>query len=202
MSFDSIAPVYDSLSRMVYGKSIVTAQQHFLKYIPEGSSVLIIGGGTGWIIDALFSVNKTCSVVYIEASQKMLQKAKGRIRINDQSRITFLLQSEIPSEGLYDVIITNFFLDLFPPARLEQIIHQLKDILKQDGRWFVTDFVDGGKRWQQLLLRVMYLFFRRVSKIEAATLPPWNLLLTDAGLQEKHVKYFYAGFIRTAIYQK
>lgn len=202
MGFDSIAPVYDSLSRMVYGRSIVSAQMHFLKYIPEGANVLIVGGGTGWIMEALFAVNKTCSIVYIEASQKMLQKARSRIGIHDRSRVVFLLQSEIPSEGLYDVIITNFFLDLFPHHRLEQIIQQLKDRVKHNGIWIVTDFVDGGRLWQRMLLKLMYLFFVGVSKIEATTLPPWQVLLADAGMRADETKYFYAGFIKTAIYQK
>lgn len=202
MSFDSIAPVYDTLSHVVYGKSIVSAQLHFLKYIPEGSNVLIVGGGTGWIIEALFSVNKTCSVVYMEASRKMLEKAKSRIGINDQSRVTFLLQSEMPSEGLYDVIITNFFLDLFPSQRLEPIVQQLKDRVKHDGIWLVTDFVDDGKLWQRTLLKLMYLFFTRISKIEADTLPPWQALLAEGGMRVRESQYFYAGFIRTAIYQK
>lgn len=202
MSLDSIAPVYDSLSRMVYGKSIVTAQQYFLKYIPEGSNVLIMGGGTGWIIDSLFAVNKTCSIVYIEASQKMLQKAQKRVGANDQSRVTFLLQSEMPSEGSYDVIITNFFLDLFPRHILPQIIQQLKAGIKHNGGWIVTDFVDGGKRWQRSLLKLMYWFFRRVSKIEASELPPWQSLLAETGMRKVKTEYFYAGFINTTIYQK
>jgi tRNA (cmo5U34)-methyltransferase len=202
MGFDSIAPVYDLLSRAVYGKSIVAAQQYFLKYIPEGSNVLIVGGGTGWIIDAIFETNKTCSIIYMEASQKMLQKAKNRIAVNDQSRIEFLLQSDIPSDGVYDVVITNFLLDLFPKQKLTQILKQLKDRMKYDGRWIVTDFVDGGKYWQRLLLWMMYWFFKRVSKIETTKLPPWQLLLKETGMRETEVKYFYAGFIKTALYQK
>lgn len=202
MSFDSIAPVYDSLSRMVYGKSIVAAQKYFLRHIPEGSNVLIVGGGTGWIIDAILAVNKTCTIVYLEASQKMLQKAESRVGINDRARVTFLLQSEMPTEGSYDVIITNFFLDLFLPSKLTTIFQQLKDRMKDDGQWIVTDFVDGGKRWQRLLLWIMYLFFRRVSKIEAASLPPWQFLLAEAGMHTVEVKYFYSGFIKTAIYRK
>jgi ubiquinone/menaquinone biosynthesis C-methylase UbiE len=202
MSFDVIAPVYDLLSRAVYGRSIVTAQQYMLKYIPEGSSVLIVGGGTGWIIEELFAINTTCTVVYMEASQKMLEKAQARIHGIDQSRIQFLLQTEIPSEGLYDVVITNFFLDLFPSGKLVRIIQQLKNLIKDDGSWIVTDFVDDGKRWQQLLLNLMYFFFRNVSKIEAAVLPPWRLLLAETGIQKMETKRFYAGFIETAIYQK
>jgi tRNA (cmo5U34)-methyltransferase len=202
MSFDSIAPVYDSLSRMVYGKSIVAAQNHFLKYIPEGSHILIVGGGTGWIIDAIFEVNRTCSIVYLEASQKMLQKAQARVDADDLPRVKFLFQSEMPSEGSYDVIITNFFLDLFPPHKLVSILHQLKDRMKHDGRWIVTDFVDGGKLWQRLLLQLMYWFFKRISKIEATTLPPWSLLLAEDGMQKVEEKHFYVGFIETAIYKK
>jgi ubiquinone/menaquinone biosynthesis C-methylase UbiE len=202
MSFDVIAPVYDLLSRAVYGRSIVTAQQYMLKYIEEGSSVLIVGGGTGWIIEELFAINTTCTVVYMEASQKMLEKAQARIHGIDQSRIQFLLQTEIPSEGLYDVVITNFFLDLFPSGKLVRIIQQLKNLIKDDGSWIVTDFVDDGKHWQQLLLNLMYFFFRNVSKIEAAVLPPWRLLLAETGMQKMETKRFYAGFIETAIYQK
>ncbi|HEY9047693.1 MAG TPA: class I SAM-dependent methyltransferase, partial [Ohtaekwangia sp.] len=71
MSFDSIAPVYDMLSRIVFGRSMVKSQRHFLKYIPAEASVLILGGGTGWIIQELFAVNNTCTIVYVEASQKM-----------------------------------------------------------------------------------------------------------------------------------
>jgi tRNA (cmo5U34)-methyltransferase len=202
MSFDVIAPVYDLLSRMVYGKSIVAAQKYFLKDIPEGAHVLIVGGGTGWIIEELFAVNKTCSVVYIEASQKMLQKAQSRMNSSDKSRIQFIFQSEMPSEGSYDVIITNFFLDVFPSYKLIYIIQQLKDRVVTNGRWIVTDFVDDGKRWQRFLLKVMYAFFRSVSKLEASILPPWQRLLMDAGMQRNGVKRFYAGFIETAIYQK
>lgn len=202
MSFDVIAPVYDLLSRMVYGKSIVAAQKYFLKDIPEGAHVLIVGGGTGWIIEELFAVNKTCSVVYIEASQKMLQKAQNRMNSSDKSRIQFIFQSEMPSEGSYDVIITNFFLDVFPSDKLIYIIQQLKDRVVTNGRWIVTDFVDDGKRWKRFLLKVMYAFFRSVSKLEASILPPWQRLLMDAGMQRNGVKRFYAGFIETAIYQK
>ncbi len=202
MSFDVIAPVYDLLSRMVYGKSIVAAQKYFLKDIPEGAHVLIVGGGTGWIIEELFAVNKTCSVVYIEASQKMLQKAQNRMNSSDKSRIQFIFQSEMPSEGSYDVIITNFFLDVFPSDKLIYIIQQLKDRVVTNGRWIVTDFVDDGKRWQRFLLKVMYAFFRSVSKLETSILPPWQRLLMDAGMQRNGVKRFYAGFIETAIYQK
>lgn len=202
MSFDVIAPVYDLLSRMVYGRSIVAAQKYMLKYIPEESSVLIVGGGTGWIIGELFAINKACSVVYMEASQKMLEKAQARIHTRDQSRIQFLLQSEIPSEGSYDVVITNFFLDLFPSCKLRTIIQQLKNLIKDDGSWIVTDFVDDGKRWQRLMLKIMYIFFRTLSKIEATVLPPWQLLLKENGMQKEEAKRFYADFIETAIYIK
>lgn len=202
MSFDVIAPVYDQLSRIVYGRSIVSAQQYLLKYVPEGSNVLIVGGGTGWIIEELFAVNKTCSVVYMEASQKMLEKAQKRIHSSDQSRIQFLLQADIPLEGSYDVVITNFFLDLFPTGKLVRVIQQLKNVIKDNGSWIVTDFVDDGKPWQRLLLKLMYFFFRNVSKIEATVLPPWQALLTETGMRKAEAKRFYAGFIETAIYQK
>ena len=46
--FNSIAPVYDALATLVFGRSIRNAQLCFLGDIGYRGKVLILGGGTGW----------------------------------------------------------------------------------------------------------------------------------------------------------
>jgi hypothetical protein len=52
-SFNNSAWFYDRLSRLVYGKAIVNTQLYLLGYIQPNSNILIVGGGTGWILDEI-----------------------------------------------------------------------------------------------------------------------------------------------------
>ncbi len=49
-NYNNSAWFYDSLAGLVYGKALVKAQVYLLQYIPADSNILIVGGGTGWIL--------------------------------------------------------------------------------------------------------------------------------------------------------
>ena len=90
--FDRLAPIYDPLARMIYGKSIVQAQTSFLSIIPPFSKVLILGGGTGWLLTELLRGHPTCEVWYIESSANMLSMT---IKKNGHpGRVHFILGTE------------------------------------------------------------------------------------------------------------
>jgi tRNA (cmo5U34)-methyltransferase len=120
--FNLVAGYYDWLVRLVFGKSMREAQAYFLKDVPPGCNVLILGGGTGWILRALLDKQPDCKVWYIEASSEMIKRTKQKIE-SDQRRVTFIHGTEdsIPDAG-FDFVVTNFFLDLFPSAPLRKVI--------------------------------------------------------------------------------
>jgi ubiquinone/menaquinone biosynthesis C-methylase UbiE len=200
--FDIVAGIYDRLARLLYGKSIVVSQLHFLNEIPDDSRVLILGGGTGWILEELLVRKPRCKVWYVDASQKMIALAQKRV--SPQQEVYFIHGSEksLPKEILFDVVITNFYLDLFTEASLAEVITSIKDNLHPQALWLVTDFVDGGKWWQRSLLKTMYFFFGTVSAIEARSLAAWDKALVKAGLSEIRSAFFYGGFIRSVIYAR
>ena len=72
-NFDSIAPFYDFLVKLVFGKKIWEAQRTHLNEIPENGSVLILGGGPGRILESLPA---NINVTYLELSSKMIERAK------------------------------------------------------------------------------------------------------------------------------
>lgn len=210
-SFDIVAPVYDSLAKLIFGSAITQAQLVNLEMVPAKAKILVIGGGTGWFLLELLQ-NTNCSrVVYVEASKKMLYQARQLLisKYGQECKTEFRLGNEnniTPAEK-YDVVITNFFLDLFAPAPLQYITDKLYTALTPGGYWFITDFIKPDatswkKIWSSVLLRGMYIFFRVTCQISATTLPDWEHLLKQYSLKGRKSGYFYYGLIKSVVLQK
>ena len=198
--FDYVAPLYDPLVRLVFGKSIVDAQTYFLNQIPQRSRVLILGGGTGWLLEELLCLEPTCSVWYVEKSSKMIDRSRKR-KINNRVYFIHGTEENIPADLKFDVIITNFYLDLFHNSSLKDVLQHIHHYTLPSTRWLVTDFIDVGKWWQRLLLKVMYTFFNVVCNIEAHQLPAWHQQMQRDWV-EINSKSWYGNFIRSNVWQR
>jgi ubiquinone/menaquinone biosynthesis C-methylase UbiE len=200
--FNWISPGYDLLTKLIFGRHLQNAQLYYLKEIPQKSNVLVIGGGTGWLLRELVRINPTCRIWYIEASASMIVAARKKISDAQQKQIFYIHGTEdsIPREIKYDVVITNFFLDLFSLSTLPSVILKIKTTLSLSGVWFVCDFVHQHKWWQKSLLSTMYLFFRLTCGIESRSLPSWEHSLKEAGLKEARSEFFYSSFIKSALF--
>jgi len=198
-NFDDVAKFYDSLAGLVFGKSMFRAQTSYLADIPAGAKVLILGGGTGWLLNELIKINSTCSIWYIESSSKMLEQSVLNVQTS-QRPIQFIhgTEASIPSDIRYDVVITNFFLDLFATESCDTIIKKIKSSLHPESKWIVTDFVNLSW-WHAAMLKAMYIFFRLTCGIEASELPPWDRLFQEHGMAVRKSKFFYGKFIKTSI---
>lgn len=199
--FDRIASVYDTLASLVFGKNLTRSQHHFLHVIPENATVLILGGGSGELLQTLLRQKPHCQVVYVDASEKMIGLA--RLRVQNSPKVTFLRGTEEVQMPLpaFTVIITNFYLDLFTQQSLRRITPRLRSLLVPEGLWLVTDFVDPIRRWQKVLLKTMYLFFRIVSNIEASHISDWEKMITSTGLSCQAKEIFYKGMIQSVVFR-
>jgi len=202
--FNWLARHYDSIARLIFGKAIYDSQANFLSLIPPHSRVLIIGGGSGEILALLMKLYPSCKICYVEASSEMLSMAEKRMPQKVISTVTFIHGTEkaIPEGMVFDAIITNFFLDLFPEKYVLKIGKELRDKLNRGGMWLVSDFVDGGKLWQRMLLWIMYRFFVITCNIEGTSLPSWETQLRMAGMKKKEEQLFFGEFIKSIVYQK
>lgn len=201
--FDGIAPFYDSLKRLVFGNALAESQRALLASIKKNGNVLIIGGGTGEVLEALLKVNEGCSVWYVEASSVMIDRTKKRIG-ESTSSVNFIYGSEdsIPVGVAFDAAITGFFLDLFPEEKVGILTRKIGRHLRNDGLWLITDFVDRGKWWQRLLLWSMYRFFVLSCGIEAHRLPAWEHQVGRNGFRERQATLYFADFIKTSAWEK
>lgn len=207
--FDRIAPNYDLFARLVFGNAVKNSQLVVLDFIPDQSAVLIVGGGTGWLLKALLQKKSVSKVVYIEASARMLELSrKQALLVNYTAIVDFRLGTEksIQAGERFDVVITHFLLDVFTAQTAGKFIQTVGASLQQQGIWLCTDFSleehDSGKWWKKTLIRAMYAFFRWTCHIEATRLPPLHTLFAPAKWQCVYKTGFYNNLIVARIYRK
>jgi ubiquinone/menaquinone biosynthesis C-methylase UbiE len=196
--FDRLAPIYDLLARIVIGKGIRTSQLHFLTHLQEKRALLILGGGTGWILPFIFKLNPTLHIDYIELSKKMIGKAKRNARADQ--RIRFIEGTEATISGKYDCIITNFYLDLFTSDELYGVVRKIKSNLQPNSCWVATDFV-SDRKWHCIMLWIMYRFFKMTTGLKTLSLPNWEESMKQAGGKLVKTKLSSRGFIKSAVFQ-
>lgn len=203
-NYDPVAPYYDRLSKLVFGNQIRQAQLFLLQAIPPQASILIIGGGTGWILEDITRKQAGgLQITYVEISEKMLRYAKNRHSGTNQVVFIHEAIQEALLKGNYDIVITPFLLDNFSDDTLGKVFHKLNSHLKKEGHWLLADFQRPQKSMaQKLLLNTMYLFFRVFCRIEASKLPDSARLFQKHGYKIISQKSFFKEFIYAVIYQK
>ena len=210
MSFDRVASYYDVLARLVFGKSIQRAQCYFLDQIPSAARVLVVGGGTGWLLPYLLAKPEVAHITYLETSATMLKLAQQKaIHSNAPTvaPIDFIYGNErsLTESDRFSVVITNFVLDMYEGDALDDLMQTLAGHLPPDGRWLFTDFRLSDRKkyrwWQWLATRVMYAFFYLTAGIARQPLPPYHQHFATHGFRMTHERSFYGDFMVSRVYR-
>ena len=206
--FHRAAPFYDQLARLIYGDALAQAQEALLPFVPPQGRVLVIGGGSGWLLEQLLRTGKQLDILYIDAAPAMLHRAAQRytnFRQPHRCKVVFRLGTEqtLQPQEQFEVIYTPFLLDLFPPRRLQQLMETLSAALTPAGSWLFADFWPQQQpppRWQQLLLWGMYAFFGAVSGVKARQLPDYAQHFRELGFLETYSHSFYKGMVQAKVF--
>jgi ubiquinone/menaquinone biosynthesis C-methylase UbiE len=204
-NYNKIARIYDLLSGLVFAGCIKKSQDDLVIHITPNSKVLIAGGGTGWILEKIAKQYTEGLIIdYVEVSSEMMVLSQKRDCKMNQVNFIQLPIEDFILEKQYDVIITPFMLDNFRHKKLDLIFKKLNKGLKPGGLWLYADFIYDKNRsplWQQILLKIMYLFFRLTSDIETQELVDTEGYF--AGIYRiEFEKLYYFKFIRSAVYRK
>jgi len=182
------------------------AQVELFGYVAAGSRMLIVGGGTGWILEEIADRYPAgLRITYVESSGEMMRLARRR-RVG-ASLVSFV---ELPIEEFvtaerYDCILTGFLFDNFSVLVAERVVGLLSPMLELDGSWLFADFYYRRREsrfWQGLLLRVMYFSARLICKVDARELPDMDGLFEQAGFVPVRVSWYYRGFIKAVAYRR
>ena len=204
-NYNSIAKYYDALSRLVYQRAIIDAQVFLAEFIKDDDNILLVGGGTGWILEELSKLHRrNIRVVYVEKSEMMMRRARQRKAPHVQT--TFVLQpvEYYLATEQFDVVLTPFVLDNFKREKINILFPKLDALLKQHGIWLYADFVHNSgqsKWWQRMMLKNMYRFFRYTAHIEADELVDMQPYFAP-NYQLVTEQLYYRRFIRAQAYLK
>jgi ubiquinone/menaquinone biosynthesis C-methylase UbiE len=201
-NYNNSAWFYDGLSHVVYGRALISAQVYLLQYVPAGASVLIAGGGTGWILEELTQIHPSgLQITYVEVAADMMTLSKKRN--TGSNKVIFINDAveNVNPDIKFDVVITPFLFDNFTEQTTQKVFNHLHNLLKPGGLWLNADFQITGKWWQKVLLRSMFLFFRMLCNIEASQLPDVNSQFELYGYEVIDERTFFGDFIISIVYK-
>src|SRR5579863_2486740 len=113
---------YDPASKLIYGKSLIQAQAFLLRFIPAKSKILIVGGGTGWILAEIAKIHPSgLKITYVEIAPKMMALSKKRDAGNNDIDFINDAIENVDLQNGYDVIITPFLFDNFTEDNFQKI---------------------------------------------------------------------------------
>ena len=180
--YNRIAPYYDKLARLVFGDRLERAQKTHLNMIDANSSVLIVGGGTGAILEYLEERNIRLDVDFVELSSGMIEEARNRNY--KLVRPTYYQMDIMNFKGSnYDYILINFFFDQYNFQEAKNILNRLEIALSEDGAILFVDFIRSDKLVDKILLRLMYLFFHFSANLNKVELIEYNDLFSGSNLR-------------------
>jgi len=202
-NYDNTTWFYERLSKLVFGQAQIKAQEYFLNQIQPDANILIIGGGTGQILESLTRLHPSgLQITYVEVSAKMM--ALSRKRYTGENKVNYITAAigEAIFTGSFDIIITAFLFDNFSQKSLEHTFPLIDAQVKHGAIWLNTDFRLTGPLWQKLMLKSMYLFFKFFNAVDVQKPPNIEPVFRQYSYQLKQEKSFYRNFIISQLYRK
>jgi len=192
MSFDPLAPYYFWMERVLAGGKLQRCRLAWADEVKSAGHALLVGEGHGRFLGECVRRFPSAQITYVDASAGMLEQARRQWigAGGEAGRVRFIharLPEWQPEAGAYDLIVTHFFLDCFPPAELTQVLAVLARAARPGARWLLADFrvpERGWARWRaRLILASAYAFFRVATKLPAGKITAPDDCLRQNGFE-------------------
>jgi len=192
MSFDRLAPYYRLMERVLAGGKLQRCRLAWLSEVRHSRHALLAGEGHGRFLAGCVRRLPETHFTYVDASRAMLEQARQSWlnaggRVEQVAFVHAALPEWSPPAAAFDLIVTNFFLDCFPPTELAQVIAKLSEAAAPGAHWLVSDFRVPQRGWlrlrAQLILASAYAFFRIATKLPASRLTAPDDFLRRHGFQ-------------------
>ena len=194
MNFDHVASIYDRMASVVFGSKWKCVQIAAARELNQVDQLLILGGGTGAILEQLVHPE----ITYVEMSGKMIDQARQR---PTNATVKFVNADflEWNSKQKFDAIYCPFFLDCFDESTLKEVLNKVLTLLNDPGQLHVIDFKNGN--WfQGAINRVMVLFFRITVGLVSKRLLPIDHIIQNQGFDLVGSRDLMAGWVFKANY--
>jgi len=208
-NFDSLAKIYSTLEWLAFGGGLERARFCLLNHLRDCQDILLLGEGDGRCLARLVKIAPSAHFHYVDGSPAMLARAASRLHEQDRARVTFTCADALawsPPPASYDAVVTLFFLDCFSENEVKTLVAKLQPALRSGSKWLWVDFIlptHGLARLRaQILLPIMYAFFRWRTGLATKILPPSEEILCSAHWQPLAVSDFQGIFVRSAVFSQ
>lgn len=228
--YDRLAGVYHLIEWLAFGHQLQRARVALIDKLPPWRRLLVLGDGDGRLLEQLVqkqfvdcsqtSQHRVVSeITSVDQSAAMLRRQRERIATSGiQANIEFIhadaCQYE-PAMGVYDVIVTPFFLDCFRAETLYVCLPQWLRGLRSGGTLYHVDFthLESSQSdrsvavgvFQRLrartLMRAMHVFFHWQTGLENRQLVDIEAALKRCGLQKETQQIGCGGMTTTQIWR-
>lgn len=185
MSFDRLAPFYRSMELFTAGGKLQRCRMAFLDEIPPPEKILLAGEGHGRFLPECARRFPAARIVVVDISAKMLEIARATVESGQVEYVhADFLTWDAPGGG-FDLVVTNFFLDCFPPGELAAVVAKLGEMAAPQADWLLADFEiapAGLARWRsRVIVAMLYRFFNLATRLRTRALAPPDGELAKAG---------------------
>ena len=144
--YESVAWLYDELAALYSLGRIGCSKAAHLAGIEAGDRVLFAGVGRG--SDALLALQRGAKVTAVDLSPAMLARFEHRLA-RAGLEAEHLLRGDVADhrpDRPYDVVVANYFLNLFDEARAGEMLRRLGQLVRPAGTLLLADFAQplGG----------------------------------------------------------
>jgi SAM-dependent methyltransferase len=193
-AYGFLAPIYQSLSRLVFGQDLLNANRVFMD-LGRGKRSLIIGGGDGL---AYRDWDRSFVGEYWDTSPAMAKIAKRNL---GKSGIEVNCGSW-PDKGEFDVVFLPFVLDTLPDPDIIELVHHIQKSLHPGGLIIISDFFPPGALVQKALQQLMITCFRIIAGHPRSDLPDLAAFFDSKIWRLVGEKTWRKGWIRARVYGK
>ncbi|KAB2942276.1 MAG: methyltransferase domain-containing protein [Hyphomicrobium sp.] len=156
-SYDRLAWLYDAAANLYSGGQIHALKASQISELQPGGRILYAGVGGGE--DAVLAANHHVALTVLDASPAMLERAAVKFRAagaEDSIEVicSDVLEHERPA--YYDVVVANFFLNIFTEPTMKIVLAHLARMVKPGGKLLIGDFSHPKGRLTARTLQRMY----------------------------------------------
>jgi demethylmenaquinone methyltransferase/2-methoxy-6-polyprenyl-1,4-benzoquinol methylase len=122
----------------------------------SGYKVLYAGVGSGE--DAALLARSDVELTILDTSTLMLEKAARRLQ-GAGVQSPEIICCDVLEHGrmaYYDIVVANFFLDIFSELTMKEVMAHLVKLLKPGGKMLIGDYSFPSGRWPQRAVQRVY----------------------------------------------
>lgn len=192
-AYSFLAPIYQPLARLVFGKDLIRANQAFLEEV-EGKKMLIIGGGDG-VAYRDFAANLQGE--FWDLSPKMAQLAQRNLSGSGLQ----IHAGAWHGKGKFERVFFPFVLDTLTDEEIVELLSQVQTCLTEEGKVVISDFFSPQTFLQNLIQHLMIFSFQILVNHPRKDLPNIPELMRFTGFKLTQEKVWRQGWIKSQCFE-